>query len=675
MSSHAAACRSLACVAVLLLAVPAAWAGPPTGVIYFKDGYAIKGKVGQPHETFIDPYSHSSISVAKGFYLLDDTCRYFFFSHVYVDRADPRPADFGKSIIRKKLHKFVGPAALPPIRQVVEVGDWTDGWDRSYEYLKPGSDKPVKLSQHLFDLNPYYAQVNANSVDHVDPNKFYYYPWSSFYRTRELGPDVVANLMTREQQATRGPAKTDEERVKRRLEIFNFFVQTGWMDEAEKELARLRKDFPKEKGTLDTAAEGIKKLSAMDRLDAIKQALAAGRHEAAQAMLAKFPTDSGDDQMQAEVRTLKVRYDNAATALKKAKALLEKLPKEVGVGDDPKLFAEAAAAISAELSIEHCLKKGDNDEGRLERFLTQADQAERFAKMKLEHLKASQLLSLAVTSWLLGPASAESKPETAIRVWNARRFVMKYLKTEDAGEREKLLKDYQEAKPLTVPEIAQLIPNLPPIDPPAKITTAETTMTVGGGTKGTKYQLKLPPDYHPGRAYPVLIALHHSGESGQDMVKRWGDEAGQWGYILACPNWGAGPYSYSVAEHAVVLETLRDLRQHFHVDSDRVFLTGFGEGGNMVWDVGLSHPNLFAGVAPIAGQPRHQAKIYWTNVMEVPFYVVWGEYMGGPDLTRPDKEDANVVNFNQFKDEWIPAAPRPSACCIGAAGWSGSPPR
>ena len=32
---------------------------------------------------------------------------------------------------------------------------------------------------------------------------------------------------------------------------------------------------------------------------------------------------------------------------------------------------------------------------------------------------------------------------------------------------------------------------------------------------------KLPPEYHPGRAYPVLIALHHGGESGKDMVKRW----------------------------------------------------------------------------------------------------------------------------------------------------------
>jgi pimeloyl-ACP methyl ester carboxylesterase len=423
------------------------------------------------------------------------------------------------------------------------------------------------------------------------------------------------------------------------------------MDEAEKELASLRKEYPKQKEKLDGAAEGIKKLSAMDRWDVIKQAVSAGRHEAAQAMLAKFPTDNADAQTQADVRTQKVRYDNATTDLKKAKKLLEQLPKEVGEGDEHKLFVEAAAALTAELNLDHFLKKGENDEGRLERFLTQADQAERFAKMNEKHLKQSELLSLAVTGWLLGPASAETKPEMAIRVWKARRLVMEYQKAAAVVGGGKLLKDYLDDKPLSVAEIAQLIPNLPPIDPPVKIPVGEVTMTVGGG-KGTKYQLKLPPEYHPGRPYPVLIALHHRGESGKDMVKRWEEGAAQWGYILACPDWGDGEYSYSPAEHATVLETLRDLRQHFNVDSDRVFLTGYGEGGNMAWDVGLSHPDLFAGVAPIDGQPRFQAKTCWTNCMELPFYVVWGERMGGPNLNK--KEDANVENFNQFKEFWIP---------------------
>ena len=47
------------------------------------------------------------------------------------------------------------------------------------------------------------------------------------------------------------------------------------------------------------------------------------------------------------------------------------------------MFAEAAPVIAAELCLDHFLKRGDNEEGRLERFLKQADQAEALAKEKM----------------------------------------------------------------------------------------------------------------------------------------------------------------------------------------------------------------------------------------------------------------------------------------------------
>jgi hypothetical protein len=65
------------------------------------------------------------------------------------------------------------------------------------------------------------------------------------------------------------------------------------------------------------------------------------------------------------------------------------------------------------------------------------------------------------------------------------------------------------------------------------------------------------------------------------------------------------------------------------VDSDRVFLTGNGEGGNAAIDVGLSHPDLFAGVVPMNGRPRwYVNQWYWRNAQVLPFYVVIGELSG-----------------------------------------------
>ena len=233
-----------------------------------------------------------------------------------------------------------------------------------------------------------------------------------------------------------------------------------------------------------------------------------------------------------------------------------------------------------------------------------------------------------------------------------------YLKTADIQGRQQLLANYQQQTGLTVEEMAQLISQLPPLEPPEQIDdTQPMERTAGSGVSTrTTYQVLLPPEYHPGHSYPVLIVLHHAGEGGKDMIRRWEQMTRRYGYILAAPDWSRGvgsvSYSYTPQEHAIVLDTLRDLRQHFAVDSDRVFLSGFGEGGNMAYDVGLSHPDLFAGVLPISGQPRYHARRYWPNGKYLPFYIVWGEFMGWPDDPGNDGNKANTQMFT----EWIPGA-------------------
>jgi pimeloyl-ACP methyl ester carboxylesterase len=653
--SRLTAAGRLACAAVLLVTAPAARAAnnPPPAAVYLKDGHVLKGYVVQPSETIVDPISQQPITLHKGIFLVDDLCRRFFFSHAYVDHAETRPFDPGKYFLDKRSTSFPEAKSLPPIRELLKVGEWSDKADREYVFRNPLGEE-VKLSQHASLLAPHFIRVDANCIDPVT-KKNNPYPATWYYRTREFGPDTVVTLLSLHKDLADTPGLTEEQRADRRFQIFNFLVQVGWMDAAEKELDRIRRDFPKQKEKVDTAAEGIKKLVAQDRWDEIKLAHNAGRHQAAQNMLATFPMDKADDQTQTEVRALKNRYDTAGTSLKRARELLAGLAKDVTAAGDKALFLEAATVISDELNLDHFFRKADNEEGRLERFLSQAEQAQRFAKLNQTHLKPEELLSLAVTGWLLGNASAETKPESARRLWEARRFVRQYQKTTDGAKRATLLTDLESKSKLGIAEIAQLIGNLPPIDPPEKVTSAEVEMTTGGGAgKGTTYHLKMPPEYHLGRPYPVLIALHHGGETGKDMVKRWGDQAARYGYILACPDWDqkGGVYAYSPEEHATVLDTLRDLRQHFNVDSDRVFLTGYGEGGNMAWDVGLSHADLFAGVVPISGYPRKQGKTYWTNALELPFYVVWGERMGG--YTANKKDNGNLETYNIFNEFWIP---------------------
>ncbi len=100
---------------------------------------------------------------------------------------------------------------------------------------------------------------------------------------------------------------------------------------------------------------------------------------------------------------------------------------------DGKRLTEAASLIRADLNFENV--------ARLDAFLGQARQAERFRKKgKKSDTTPEQLLSLAVTGWLLGSASAETSAETAVRLWRGREMILAYLRSDDGGERQQILR-------------------------------------------------------------------------------------------------------------------------------------------------------------------------------------------------------------------------------------------
>jgi pimeloyl-ACP methyl ester carboxylesterase len=89
---------------------------------------------------------------------------------------------------------------------------------------------------------------------------------------------------------------------------------------------------------------------------------------------------------------------------------------------------------------------------------------------------------------------------------------------------------------------------------------------------------------------------------------------------------------------------LRDLGRRFAIDPDRVFLFGFGEGANFAMDMGMSHPDLFAGVVamgPTLLGPFFQE--YWRNGQKLPVYSVIGE-LSGPAFE----------SLRKIYEKWLP---------------------
>jgi predicted esterase len=112
---------------------------------------------------------------------------------------------------------------------------------------------------------------------------------------------------------------------------------------------------------------------------------------------------------------------------------------------------------------------------------------------------------------------------------------------------------------------------------------------------------------------------------------------------VIAPKWtvaGQTEYGFSAREHDAVLSSLRDACRRFSIDTDHVYLHGHSIGGTAAWDLGLAHPDLWAGVMPFVATTGKYISRYADNAKYVPLYFVGGELDGdrmttnAPDLNR-----------------------------------------
>lgn len=123
-----------------------------------------------------------------------------------------------------------------------------------------------------------------------------------------------------------------------------------------------------------------------------------------------------------------------------------------------------------------------------------------------------------------------------------------------------------------------------------------------------RYQVFVPADYRPDRAWPVLLFLHGSGERGDDGLKQTTvglpsairyDRA-RFPMVVVMPQAREGARWYG-ANAKQAMAALDAATAEFHGDRDRTYLSGLSMGGQGTWLLAAQHPDRFAAIAPVCG--------------------------------------------------------------------------
>ena len=140
--------------------------------------------------------------------------------------------------------------------------------------------------------------------------------------------------------------------------------------------------------------------------------------------------------------------------------------------------------------------------------------------------------------------------------------------------------------------------------------------------KQASYALYVPVAYDPAQAYPLIVCLHGAGFTGESYLERWVPRL-QNRYILACPTISMGAWWTRFGED-LTLATMRAVRAEYHIDPNRVFLTGMSNGGIGAWIIGMHYPDRFAGIAPMASGIDDVLFPFVENLQNTPVYIIHG---------------------------------------------------
>lgn len=245
---------------------------------------------------------------------------------------------------------------------------------------------------------------------------------------------------------------------------------------------------------------------------------------------------------------------------------------------------------------------------------------------------------------LCTPPSAGVAQESADRSDELQSLVTAYFKTTFEGERTHLAERIEALDGVTVDSVADAVKSVKLWNPQPSGLQDFGLETKRGVTMPV--HVHVPSGYDPDKAYPLLIALHGSGGSGGRYIhfalRLLGDRVNE--FIVAAPTKLEGCFIGSTELEAFDPPALfRELKQRYHIDTDRVYANGYSKGGHISFLMGLLYTDTLAASVPLAATFATQIgtelmDVMLPNVRHLPTMIVYGE------LDRQDRQHRRGID-------------------------------
>lgn len=304
---------------------------------------------------------------------------------------------------------------------------------------------------------------------------------------------------------------------------------------------------------------------------------------------------------------------DAITEIIKAKQAIEKAP------DAPENYALVARQFEklgqmriAAKWMEDAVEKGARDLQIVEKLARLCDKDHRVAKA----LKYWTYLKT------LGPDAKLSRVADArIEQLAVLKLIPEYLQSDSVGRREKILAQL-DAADVELAQAISVVRRWLEFPRPEETGMLTRNMQLANGLPAS-YVLFVPQNYDPELRWPMIVALHGAGGTGDRYIYTWAKHAQEHGYLVLAPTSGRRGWGAARGER-IVLSAIADVRESFNIDTNRLFIDGTSAGAQAAWMYALRSPGMFAGLVSRSGAVDQLTTLLLPNAQNTPVYIVHG---------------------------------------------------